>query len=237
MTTTIGQWTQSWAQSKNVDCQYIPVIDSTNNWSKNSFDQTSFMRLYVADQQLAGRGRHSNTWQNPKNNGTTLLSTWCYTLTSTPHPLTNIKIGLALYHALIKTWPTLELSIKAPNDIYILDKKCAGILTEVSSGKSTSLHIGIGINVLDKPVVDDRPVAALADFTNVDIGSWSLFCDTLHTELQMIADTPEHDRLTKNEIALLNIALKKFPGNRIDSLLENGSLKLRDGEIIHWNEL
>lgn len=237
MKSTIGQWTLSWAQSQEVECHYTSVVDSTNTWSKNSFQEASSMCLYVADQQLAGRGRHSNAWQNPKNVGTTLLSTWSYTLPATPHPLMNIRVGLALHHAIITTWPTLELSIKAPNDIYILDKKCAGILTEVTSGRSTLLHVGIGINVFDKPDIADRPIAALAEFTHVDKDSWNLFCNTLHAELKIVVDQSTNNALSKKEIALLNIALKKFPGNHIDSIQEDGSLKLRDGEFIHWNEL
>jgi BirA family biotin operon repressor/biotin-[acetyl-CoA-carboxylase] ligase len=59
---------------------------------------------------------------------------------------------MALLKALQNTWSYIPFALKAPNDIYIGDKKCAGLLIEtVTQGNEISTFIGLGLNVLKKP--------------------------------------------------------------------------------------
>lgn len=151
-----------------------------------------------------------------------------------------MRIGLAVYYSLLHTWPTLEFSLKAPNDIYVLDGKCAGLLTEVvSSGArgGTTLHVGLGLNVFSKPDLLDQKTAALAEFAPIDQESWFLFCSTLFSEFLLLMQTIELDQLSKAEQKQLLLSLKKYIGNQVKDVLSDGSLVLNDGTLVLWNEL
>jgi BirA family biotin operon repressor/biotin-[acetyl-CoA-carboxylase] ligase len=103
--------------------------------------------LVVADAQSSGRGRMGRAWQSEAGAGV-----W---LTLIEHPpvgpaldVLSLRIGLALAPALE---PLAESSIrlKWPNDLYVRDRKLAGILVEARwrDGAPEWVAIGVGINV------------------------------------------------------------------------------------------
>ena len=64
--------------------------------------------------------------------------------------------------ALKKTWQDLEISFKAPNDLYLNDKKLAGLLMEVlSQGSKRAFILGLGLNVFKSP--KNLPASCLKD--------------------------------------------------------------------------
>ena len=67
-------------------------------------------------------------------------------------PTLSPLVGLALYKACSGTWPFLNWNLKAPNDLYISNKKVAGLLIEtVTQGDDIRLLVGLGLNVLATP--------------------------------------------------------------------------------------
>lgn len=104
--------------------------------------------VVIAEKQTSGRGRRGRTWSSPDKSGIYLS----VLLRPDLKPIHIIQIplvaGVAVARAIQSITP-LKPSIKWPNDIYIGNKKVAGILTEVNCDIDTVHYIvlGIGINV------------------------------------------------------------------------------------------
>lgn len=150
----IGHITSQWAQSSKLPHQYLKSTESTNDLAKaEAFgkDGEESLKVYLTDEQTAGRGRGKNSWLNAEP-GSALLSSWSFMLQDPPHPTLTAKLGLGLIRALSSTWPYLTWNLKAPNDIYLNDRKVAGLLTEtISQGDDHRLIIGLGLNVWSHP--------------------------------------------------------------------------------------
>ncbi len=106
--------------------------------------------VVFAESQSAGRGRRGDAWISPP--GTNLLFSL---LLRPPVPLaawTRLPhlAGLALCRALERRFPALPPPmLKWPNDVYLADRKVAGILVEsrAAQGQPPAAVLGIGLNV------------------------------------------------------------------------------------------
>ncbi|MDR2972005.1 MAG: biotin--[acetyl-CoA-carboxylase] ligase [Bacteroidales bacterium] len=134
------------------DFKFYDVVDSTNDIAKEFIRCKSNVNGTViqADYQLKGRGRKNSVWESkPKEN---LL----FSIIITPqsiHPsrqfLINELVSVTLRDFLQTQIPDTPVKIKWPNDIYVENKKIAGILIEHIIIGSSIAHsiIGIGVNV------------------------------------------------------------------------------------------
>ncbi len=103
--------------------------------------------VVFAEHQSAGRGRRENSWSaGPRRN--LLLSVLLRPgLRMELWPRITTLAALALCRA-IEEQSGLTPSIKWPNDIFLGDQKCAGILAETFSGPGGPfLVLGMGVNV------------------------------------------------------------------------------------------
>lgn len=134
---------------------YFPETDSTNEQAKQliikSIDHDSLSgTVILTDQQNYGKGRRNNQWTSSP--GEDLLFT---AIIETELPLAQIhKVATTAALALAIELEKLGFSpmIKFPNDLYINQKKTAGILIEQI--KEFTL-IGIGINVNSHPSLEN----------------------------------------------------------------------------------
>lgn len=124
-------------------------LDSTNNYARQLLQEKAVHGTVVlAHYQKNGRGQVGNFWESER--GKNLL----FSVILHPGFLEAGKqfyiskiVSLALTHVLNSYLP--EVKIKWPNDIYVGEKKIAGILIE-NTVKGTMLEssvIGIGLNV------------------------------------------------------------------------------------------
>ncbi|MBX3017313.1 MAG: biotin synthetase [Bdellovibrionaceae bacterium] len=233
--------TQNWAHTSQIAAHSQPSVTSTNDWAKESAfraGQADF-EVFIADHQSAGRGRGANIWQDAAP-GDLLLSSWSFQLSAPPQPVLAPALGLSLFRAMVTTWPDLPFSLKAPNDLYLGDKKLAGILLEnVQQGDKTRLIFGLGLNVFNKP---DLPTATcLAEGLSLDrvneLG-WNLFLDRLWLEL-VSALRETKATLSPNQCASLRYALNRNPNLTApyDAVTPEGSLIVAGGEKIDWSTL
>ncbi len=122
-------------------------LSSTNDRAKElALADTTLPTLVLAEEQTAGRGRGSNRWQSQGKQLTfsLLLDPAAFDLTTDQIPTLSITSALALCLAIESTL-RLEPQIKWPNDVYLNDKKLAGILLEAP--KPNRLIIGVGVNL------------------------------------------------------------------------------------------
>lgn len=169
MSVIIGRISQDWAKKAGLSYWYESETTSTNDAAKDSaLMEKESIRLFLTDFQSVGRGRGTNTWVTDTP-GDSFLGSWSFLTKHSPQPVLSPMIGLAIYRALQATFPALPFSLKAPNDIYLEDKKVAGILIEnISMGERNRLIVGIGINVYSAPELDTA--ACLMDFAD-EIGA------------------------------------------------------------------
>ena len=102
----------------------------------------------AAREQEAGRGRRGRAWVSPP--GGLWLSVICRPSGQSTPVCLSLRAGLAVADALESALPGLPgLRIKWPNDLYIGERKVAGILCEARwDGPSLQwIVVGVGVNV------------------------------------------------------------------------------------------
>jgi BirA family biotin operon repressor/biotin-[acetyl-CoA-carboxylase] ligase len=155
--------------------EILPEIDSTN---------TELMRrartgqlepvLLVAQRQSAGRGRLGRTWSSGSGAAQTdddPVPSLTFSLGLPLVPLDWSGLSLAVGLSVVESLHP-DLQLKWPNDVWLQDRKLAGILIETASvGEVRYAVIGVGINILprsDGQGLRTLPAALCEVLTDVD---------------------------------------------------------------------
>ena len=142
------------------NCIRLEKIHSTNTYltdlcaEKNLSDGT----VVITDRQEQGRGQRGTNWQSETRKNLTLSILLKPTFLKPDEQFLLSKVVALGVAEFIASTPSLllkekgvrdEVKIKWPNDIYIGNKKIAGILIENSVNGNSISHsiVGIGINV------------------------------------------------------------------------------------------
>ena len=129
------------------------LIDSTNSYLMRKLSTGLENGLTcIAECQSAGRGRRGRVWQSPFGSHIYLSMYWSLSQGMAGAMGLSLVVGLAIADTLKKLY-NVAPQLKWPNDIYVNDKKLAGILVELEGQAigSCDCVIGIGINV-DMPI-------------------------------------------------------------------------------------
>lgn len=241
----LGELTSKWAKNNHLYVEYKPQMSSTSDLAKNkAFDEELLdeaVCLFLTDYQSAGRGRGQNSWLSPQP-GSALLSSWSYLVNALPQPTLAPLMGLAVYRALSSTWPYLAWSLKAPNDIYLGDKKVAGILLEnVTQADETRIIVGLGLNIFSTPENIETATsiaAALPEGVPLLGQDYMSFLDRLFFEITDAISNCEQG-LSPSDQASLKMILNKNPfmKKKIDFIGTDGSLHFEDQSQTHWSQL
>ncbi|MDY3845430.1 MAG: biotin--[acetyl-CoA-carboxylase] ligase [Eubacteriales bacterium] len=139
-------------KKQNVDIILLETVDSTNNYAKKLLtDGKTNSFLVVANAQTGGRGRHGKSFFSPKNG---IYMSYVFFPDSDVADVVSVtsRAAVAVARAISNT-SKINVGIKWVNDLYVENKKIAGILTEaVSDFEEMIAHsvvIGIGINFGD----------------------------------------------------------------------------------------
>ena len=105
--------------------------------------------VFLAEEQLAGRGRGANQWHSARSTGI-----YCSVVLRPPLPpadalILSLATGLAVRSAVAEIFPGVRPDLKWPNDVLLGSRKFCGILTEMNSEATRVRHlvVGVGINV------------------------------------------------------------------------------------------
>jgi BirA family biotin operon repressor/biotin-[acetyl-CoA-carboxylase] ligase len=105
--------------------------------------------VFLAEEQTAGRGRGSHSWQSPRSTGI-----YCSVVLRPPQPPSEVLVislaaGLAVQEAIQQVDSRVIADLKWPNDVLIGARKVCGILTEMNAEATRVRYIvvGIGVNV------------------------------------------------------------------------------------------
>ncbi len=125
--------------------------------------------VWLAERQLAGKGRRGRVWQSPFGRNIYLSLVWGFQEGATSIEGLSLAVGVAVRRA-IENLGISEIAFKWPNDLLHNGRKIAGILLEVTGDPADycQVVIGVGLNVdmggcdvqsIDQPWTD---LAALA---------------------------------------------------------------------------
>ena len=156
-----------WA-GKNV--VYYDEIDSTNNRAKEAGDNgAAHGTLFVADMQVAGKGRRGRVWKSPSGSSIYMTILLYPDIPPVKAPQLTLLMAIAVAEGIQKV-TGLETKIKWPNDIVVNGRKICGILTEMSTEIDYINHvvIGVGINVNQDTFPDD--IKATASSLKLELG-------------------------------------------------------------------
>jgi BirA family biotin operon repressor/biotin-[acetyl-CoA-carboxylase] ligase len=125
-------------------------IGSTNlEAMRSAADGTPEGSVFLAEEQLAGRGRGAHAWHSARSSGI-----YCSVILRPAMPpsdalIFSLAVGLAVRAAVAEIAPQLQADLKWPNDLLFNGKKFCGILTEMNAEATRVRHlvVGMGINV------------------------------------------------------------------------------------------
>lgn len=126
----------------------LPVVDSTNQYLLDRIAELQSGDACVAEYQQAGRGRRGRRWVSPFGANLYLSMFWRLE----QGPAAAIGLSLVIGIVMAETLQRLgaeNVRVKWPNDLYLNDRKLAGILVELTgkTGDAAQLVIGAGINL------------------------------------------------------------------------------------------
>lgn len=137
---------------------WLPHADSTNTWLRENAGRVEPMTLVVAREQTAGRGQRGNSWESEPGRNLTFSF---YFAPEGLRPSEQFAVSEAVSLAMVSVLRHfgIEAEVKWPNDIYVGERKIAGILIENSIMGSSIARciVGIGLNVNQKKFLSDAP--------------------------------------------------------------------------------
>ncbi|WP_372773756.1 bifunctional biotin--[acetyl-CoA-carboxylase] ligase/biotin operon repressor BirA [Pantoea sp. WEP] len=131
------------------DLAVIPVIDSTNQYLLDRMDQLNSGYACIAEYQQAGRGRRGRKWFSPF--GANLYMSMYWRLEQGPAAAMGLSLVIGIVMAeVIQSLGAADVRVKWPNDLYLQDRKLAGILVELTgkTGDAAQIVMGAGINLV-----------------------------------------------------------------------------------------
>jgi len=229
--------------------RYFAEVDSTNTAAMLDLGQAEDLtipRLYVADAQVAGRGRHGKSWVADRGTLTFSLVTPAVNLSSgLPAPI-SIAVGVAIARTIEHLAAPLIARIKWPNDVYIDDGKVAGILIEAIPTRRDAVVIGVGLNVATdfrkSDAILDSPAKSICELTQryPHRYQWLAECvGQILDALDELANRPEgilkdhrsRCLLKGNSIRYLNDG--QWQHGHCEGIDNAGLLLVRNGQTLH----
>lgn len=125
--------------------------------------------VYLADEQLAGRGRSDHTWDSAAGEGLYVSVLLRPPMPAARVPLLPLAAGLAAASAILEVSGRV-VDLRWPNDLLIGMRKTGGILVEslIGAGAVAFAVVGIGINVHQRALSPD--LATPATSLNIEAG-------------------------------------------------------------------
>jgi len=157
------------------------------------------MRVAIAEQQTAGRGRRDKQWYSPPDAGLWMSVAYSFTVRSANLSALTLAVGTAVANELADLGVSGVL-LKWPNDLLVDERKLGGILLESCANGMTAI-VGIGINMALPNKADEhiRAVRKPIDLSSV---------------LEVV---PSVDALAARVIERLRAALQKFDRDGFES--------------------
>ena len=144
-------------------------LRSTNNTAIRIVKSSNLKYgMIITENQSHGRGQYGRKWISLKGN---LFVSFFYNIEDMDLTITQItKLNCILVKKLISKYYKKRIIYKKPNDLLIKGKKICGILQEIiNKNNQKFLILGIGINLIKSPVINNYPTINLHDLIDKKI--------------------------------------------------------------------
>jgi BirA family biotin operon repressor/biotin-[acetyl-CoA-carboxylase] ligase len=142
----------------NVVC--LDAVDSTHAAGLRIIDhvESEGLRLratvIIAGRQTGGMGRGGRQWASPTGG---LYLSWIESGLSSKSIGLLPMLAAAAAHFAVGSLGLEEIDIKWPNDLLVGGRKLAGILVHARHGESSSVTVGLGVNLGSAPDLAEAP--------------------------------------------------------------------------------
>lgn len=127
--------------------RHLRLAESTNDVARALAEAGAPTGTVVtADEQSAGRGRSGRRWSAPA--GTALLASVVLAPLDEHHALLPLAAPVAVCEA-IEALAPVECHVKWPNDVWIAERKVAGVLIEARPPDWAVIGIGVNLAIAD----------------------------------------------------------------------------------------
>ncbi|MDP8221381.1 MAG: biotin--[acetyl-CoA-carboxylase] ligase [Candidatus Stygibacter frigidus] len=216
---------------------HYDYISSTMEKAEELIENSEFKGnfLIIADKQGIGIGRNGNHWYSPSGGLWFTLGIYGFTFKSN----FTLFCGLQLLKTLeqLISDPVMKLVIKWPNDLYLNNKKLAGIIVKhIPRSNYYLAGIGLDSNMESFPEELESIATSLKLETGMNYSSSAiihLFLDNLNAELPEYLSTyrfdesyyTSHDYLNDHELSI-NTEFAEYTG-RYHGISPEGAILLR----------
>jgi len=139
----------------------FPSLGSTNTFALEYLSETEPMEGMVIStkRQTAGRGQRGNYWESEPDKNISMSVILYPKFLSATRQFDLSKIVALAVKDVIQAHCNKEVKVKWPNDIYIENRKVAGILIQnsLSGSMLKNAVLGIGININQETFLSDAP--------------------------------------------------------------------------------
>src|ERR1700692_2284213 len=183
--------------------------------------------VFLAEEQLAGRGRGAHAWLSARSTGIYCSVILRPLMAPSDALIFSLAAGLAVRSAVAEIAPQLLADLKWPNDLLLGGKKVCGILTEMNAEATRVRYLVVGIGINVNQVKFSAELREIATSLKIETGTeWSRveLCAALLKSLDR-----EYRCLLENSDAR-NAILRRFEENSSSargqkvSVEENGRL-------------
>lgn len=225
----------------------IEQTDSTNTWAKTEAKRKLGTDIFLAEGQTAGRGRLGRQWTSPMAANIYLSLRRRFNKGLPALSGLSLVVGVIIAKSL-RTQGFADIGLKWPNDIYAPgNKKCGGILIEVSGEANAEITavIGIGLNVRMPKNSAKKIDQAWTDLQELAGGKilsrnrlLTALLDELLPGLQFFEDQgasaflsqwPDYDILLNREVKLLDASSTQT--GIVLGITEQGALRLQQNGV------
>jgi len=214
---------------------HLRLTESTNDRARDLAEAGAPSGTIVtAAEQSAGRGRHGHVWSAPP--GQALLFSAILRPLDLEHSLLPLAAPVAVCEAIESVAP-VECAIKWPNDVWLDERKVAGVLIEARPPAWAVIGVGVNVAIADDDFPPDVrwPATSIGDDVTVESMRTAL-CEALGDWVD--APAPEtleqfrrRDALSGREVSWEGAGTAPGSG-RAAAVDERGNLvvELGDGE-------
>ena len=128
-------------------------VKSTNDTALRFIKSNIINGVITSETQKKGRGQYGKNWISNKGN---LFMSIFFPIKNKINLKRVSKINLKIIKNIFLKNIRIKTTVKYPNDILIKNKKVCGILQEIVYNKNNKiLIIGIGINIINSPIIKE----------------------------------------------------------------------------------
>jgi BirA family transcriptional regulator, biotin operon repressor / biotin---[acetyl-CoA-carboxylase] ligase len=183
--------------------------------------------VFLAEEQLAGRGRGAHTWHSARSAGIYCSVILRPALPPSDALIFSLAAGLAVRAAVGEIAPQLAVDLKWPNDVLLGGRKFCGILTEMNAEATRVRHLVLGAGINVNQVKFPADLREIATSLRIQTGTeWS----RVELCVALLKSLDREYRSLFEDAGARDAILRRFEGNsssvrgRKVSIEENGGL-------------